>query len=114
MEQEEKISLQDIVKINRRMQRMTILLLSGLFFLLIGISGSLVFTAISSTTNSMMYTLYRYIVVGEYAGAPVDYGSLSAPIILLITIGVILCAAYVFETWREKRKESGNEKKREK
>lgn len=113
-EQEEKISLQDMVKINRRTQRLTILLLSGLFFLLVGAVGALVIAAVSSTTDSIKYMLYRYIAVGEYANVPVDYRRLNAPIILLIAIGVILCAAYAFEVWKERRRENDKEKKQKK
>ena len=103
---EEKISLQDMIKINRRSQKMTILLLSGLFFLMIGALASIFIAALESTTSSIQYMLYRYIAVGQYASAPINYGRLMAPAILLIVMGVILGMAYVIEKWREK---NGNE-----
>lgn len=103
---EEKISLQDMVKINRRNQKLTILLLSGLFFLMIGALASLFIVALENATDSIKYMLYRYIAVGQYTSAPVNYGRLMAPAILLIAIGVILSVAYVIERWREKK---GNE-----
>ena len=103
---EEKISLQDMIKINRRNQKLTILLLSGLFFLMIGALASLFIVALENAADSIKYMLYRYIAVGQYTSAPVNYGRLMAHAILLIAIGVILSVAYVIERWREKK---GNE-----
>ena len=103
MKQEKKISLQDMIKINRRAQRMTILLLSSLFFLVIGILAALFIAAISNTTDSIEYMLYRYIATGQYAYAPVDYWRLILPVISLIGIGIILCMAYIWENRREKK-----------
>lgn len=101
---EEKISLQDMIKINRRNQKQTILLISGLFFLMIGALAALFIAAIQSSTNSIEYMLYRYIVTGQYASAPIDYGRLTAPAILLIAIGVILSMVYMIEKWKEKKR----------
>ncbi|MDE6529306.1 MAG: helix-turn-helix domain-containing protein, partial [Lachnospiraceae bacterium] len=84
---EEKISLQDMIKINQRNQKQTILLISGLFFLIIGALAALFIAAIQSTTSSIEYMLYRYIVTGQYTSAPINYGRLTAPAILLIAIG---------------------------
>lgn len=100
---EEKISLQDMIKINRRNQKQTILLISGLFFLMIGALAALFIAAIQSSTNSIEYMLYRYIVTGQYSSAPIDYGRLTAPAILLIAIGVILSMVYMIEKWKEKK-----------
>ncbi|HHV12809.1 MAG TPA: helix-turn-helix transcriptional regulator [Clostridiales bacterium] len=103
MENEAKISLQDLVKMNRRFQQMTITLISGLFFVLIGVLAALFLKALYSTTSSIEYMLYRYIAVGEYAYAPVDYWKLVMPALLLILIGILLCAAYVFGKWKEEK-----------
>lgn len=100
---EEKISLQDMIKINQRAQKKMVLLLSGLFFLVIGILASLFIAALSSTTNSIEYMLYRYIVTGQYAYAPVNYWRLILPILSLIGIGIALCGAYILENRREKK-----------
>ena len=102
---EEKISLQDMIKINQRNQRQTILLISGLFFLIIGALAAIFIAAIQSTTDSIEYMLYRYIVTGQYASAPINYGRLTAPAILLIAIGVILSMAYVIKKWKEKKRD---------
>lgn len=101
---EEKISLEDMIKINRRNQKMTILLISGLFFLMIGALAVLFIEALQNTTESIAYILYRYIAVGQYSSAPVNYERLMAPAILLIAIGVILSMAYILERWKEKKK----------
>lgn len=102
---EEKISLQDMIKINQRNQKQTILLISGLFFLMIGALAALFIAAIQSSTYSIEYMLYRYIVTGQYSSAPIDYGRLTAPAILLIAIGVILSMVYVIEKWKEKKRD---------
>lgn len=103
MEREKNISLQDMMKINRRTQKMTILLLSGLFFLVIGILAALFIAAISSTTTSIEYMLYRYIVTGQYEYAPVNYWRLILPVLALIGIGIVLCAAYILGNRKEKK-----------
>lgn len=103
MKNEVKISLQDIVKINRRSQQMTVTLISGLFFMMIGVLAALFIGALYSTTSSIEYMLYRYIAVGEYANAPVDYWKLVIPALLLILTGILLCVAYVLGKWKEKK-----------
>lgn len=103
---EDKISLGDMIKINRRTQRMTLLLLVGLFFLVIGILAALFTTALSNSVDSIEYMLYRYIVTGQYAYAPVNYKSLFIPAASLIGIGIVLCAAYIFTYVYENRKET--------
>ena len=81
----------------------TILLLSGLFFLVIGFLAALFIVAISSATTSIEYMLYRYIVTGQYAYAPVNYWRLILPVISLIGIGIVLCTAYILENRKEKK-----------
>ena len=103
MKKEEKISLQDMMKINQRTQKKTILLLSGLFFLVIGIMAGLFITTLSSTTDSIEYILYRYIATGQYEYAPVNYWRVMLPVISLIGIGIILCIAYILENLKEKK-----------
>ena len=49
--------------------------------------------------------LYRYIAVGQYASAPVNYGRLMAPAVFLIFVGVILSMAYVMERRKEKKED---------
>ena len=55
IEQDGKISLQDIVKMNKRMQKRTIILISVLFFLIIGVLAGLVIGALHSITGSIEY-----------------------------------------------------------
>ena len=102
VKKEEKISLQDMMKINQRTQKKTILLLGGLFFLVIGMLAALFIAAISNTTASIEYMLYRYIATGQYAYAPVDYWRLILPAISLVGVGIILCIAYIWENRKEK------------
>ena len=105
VDREERISLQDIVKINRRSQRMTIMLVSGLFFLMIGGLVAIFIGALFHTTTSMEYMLYRYIAVGEYDNMPLNYWKMVSPAIVLIVIGIVLCANFVHEKWKEKKNE---------
>ena len=100
---EEKISLQDMIRINRRTQKKIILLLSGLFFLVIGILAALFIATISITTDSIEYMLYRYIATGQYAYAPISYWRLILPVISLVGIGIVLCIAYIMENRKEKK-----------
>jgi len=103
MEDETKISLQDIVKINKRSQQMTITLMSGLFFLMIGVLIAFFVGALFSAMDSIEYMLYRYIAVGEYAYMPVSYWKMVSPALALIMIGIFLCAIFVLEKWKEKK-----------
>lgn len=105
MEDELKISLEDMVKINKRTQKMTIMLISGLLFLMIGALAALFIAALYSTTGSIEYMLYRYIATGEYANAPIDYWKLVIPALLLIVVGIGLCTVYIFETREDKKNE---------
>ena len=92
-----------MMKITQRTQKKTILLLSGLFFLVIGIMAGLFITTLSSTTDSIEYILYRYIATGRYEYAPVNYWRVMLPVISLIGIGIILCIAYILENLKEKK-----------
>ena len=87
------------------MQRMTILLFSGLLFLMIGILAVLFIAALRSTTASIEYMLYRYMVTGQYTSAPIAYWKLVIPCIALIVIGVVLCVAYMLKKGKEKTKD---------
>ena len=102
----EQLSLKDLLTVNRRLQRMTIMLTGGLFFLMIGALAALFIAALRSTTLSIEYMLYRYIAVGEYAYAPVDYWQLILPAILLTVIGIILCLAYLLERRKDRKQTS--------
>lgn len=102
----EQLSLKDLLTVNGRLQRMTIMLTGGLFFLMIGALAALFIAALRSTTLSIEYMLYRYIAVGEYAYAPVDYWQLILPAILLTVIGIILCLAYLLERRKDHKQTS--------
>lgn len=102
VEREEKISLKDMMKINRRNQKMTILLISSLFFIMIGALAAIFIAALNGMTMNIEYILYRYIATGQYTNTPIDYWRLNTPVILLIIIGIILGMAYVIERWKEK------------
>lgn len=102
---EAKISLQDIVKINKHSQQMTILLISGLLFLMLGALAAFLVGALFSVANSIEYMLYRYIAVGEYAYIPIDYWKIVSPVLASIAAGTLLCVIFVWEKWKEKKNE---------
>lgn len=97
--QEEKtqITLEDMMRINARNRRMNLLLCSGLLFLAISIMIAAFERMLETTTESLAYTLYRYIAVGQYDPAPVNYARLMFPAVLAGIVGVVLCLCYFME-----------------
>lgn len=73
--------------INARNRRMNLLLCSGLLFLAIGIMIAAFERMLETTTESLAYTLYRYIAVGQYDPAPVNYARLMFPAVLAGIVG---------------------------
>lgn len=82
------------MRINARNRRMNLLLCAGLLFLAIGIITAAFVNALEITTESMKYTLYRYMAVGQYASLPVNYVYLMSPAILAGAVGLVLCLCY--------------------
>lgn len=76
---------------------MMLFLISGLICLMTSILIIAFVAALRSTTLSIEYMLYRYIAVGEYANAPVDYLKLILPAILIGLIGILLCLRFLLE-----------------
>lgn len=101
-QKEEQITLEDLIKINRYNRRMTLLLISGLIFIMVSILNFAYVMALQSTTLSTQYMLYRYIVMGQYENAPVDYRKLLLPSVIAGVIGVGLCIYYILKS-RKKR-----------
>lgn len=81
----------DLVKTNLHNRNMMLLLTGGLLFLMMSILSTVFIAALSYTTNSTQYMLYRYIAVGEYASVPVDYLQLLLPSIGSGILGLLLC-----------------------
>lgn len=96
-EEKAQITLEDMIRINARNRRMNLLLCSGLLFLAIGIIIAAFERMLEATTESLAYTLYRYIAVGQYAPAPVNYIRLMVPAILAGIVGVVLCLCFFME-----------------
>lgn len=90
-EEKTQITLEDMMRINAHNRRMNLLLCSGLLFLAIGIIIAAFERMLETTTESLAYTLYRYITRGQYAPAPVNYTRLMFPAILAGIVGVVLC-----------------------
>ena len=94
---DEQITLDDLMKINLHNRKMTLLLISGLIFIMVSILNFAYVIALQSTTLSTQYMLYRYIVTGQYENAPIDYMRLMIPSIIAAAIGVILFISYTIE-----------------
>ena len=58
---EEKITLEDLMKINLHNRKMTLLLIGGLIFVMVSVLNFAHVIALQSTTLSTQYMLYRYI-----------------------------------------------------
>ena len=100
---DEQITLEDLVNINLHNRKMLLLLISGLLFLMVSILNLAYVMALRSATLSTQYMLYRYIVMGQYESAPIDYTMLLIPSIAAGIIGVILCLCYIFYSRKKKR-----------
>lgn len=96
-EKNEQITLEDLMKINLHNRKMTLLLISGLIFLMISILNVIYVTALHCTTSSTQYMLYRYIVTGQYTNAPIDYLQLVLPSVLSGVTGAALCVSYIIK-----------------
>ena len=94
---DEQITLKDLMKINLYSRKMTLLLISGLIFIMVSILNFAYIIALQSTTLSTQYMLYRYIVTGQYENAPIDYMRLMIPSIVAAAVGVILFISYIIE-----------------
>ena len=94
---DEQTTLEDLMKINLHNRKMTLLLISGLIFIMVSILNFAYVIALQSTTLSTQYMLYRYIVTGQYENAPIDYMRLMIPSIIAAAIGVILFISYTIE-----------------
>lgn len=94
----EQITLEDLMKINLHNRKMTLLLISGLIFIMASILNFAYVIALQSTTASTQYMLYRYIVMGQYESAPINYMKLMLPSIIAGLIGLALCVSYIIKS----------------
>ena len=67
------------------------LLISGLLFIMAGILMFTYVLALRNAVESLMYTLYRYITVEEFANASADYRCLLLPAVISGGIGAMFC-----------------------
>lgn len=93
---DEQITLDDLMKMNLHNRKMTLLLISGLLFIMVGILNFAYVTALENTTLSTQYMLYRYIATGRYENVPVNYTALMFPSIIAGGIGLVLLLCCIF------------------
>lgn len=98
-----QITLEDLSRINAHNRKMNILLTGGFVFLAIGIMMLFFVHVLEQTTSSLAYIMYRYMVVGQYVTAPVNYFSMRIPAIFAGIIGVGLCALYFLNNQKNER-----------
>ena len=96
----EQITLDDLVKLNLHNRKMMLLLISGLLFVMASILIFIYVLALRNTASSLMYTMYRYIAVEEFANASADYAGLMIPAVIAGAIGAVLCICYLFKKRR--------------
>lgn len=101
-EEKTQITLEDMVRINAHNRRMNLLLCSGLLFLAIGIIIAAFERMLEATTESLAYILYRYIAVGQYDPAPVNYTRLMFPAILAGIVGGGLMSVLFYGEQKER------------
>lgn len=107
----ERITLEDLTKMNLHNRKMTLLLTGGLIFLMVSVLTAVFVMSLRFTTDSIEYMLYRYIAVGQYAYVPVNYTLLLMPSLGAGITGTILCICYVWENRKGERKEMSHTKK---
>lgn len=100
---DEKITLEDLMEINLHNRKMTLLLTAGLIFIMVGVLTLAFVLAISAATYSTQYMLYRYIVTGKYAYAPISYTQALIPAIVAGMFGILLCVCYLMKNKDGKR-----------
>lgn len=99
----EQISLEDLMKINLHNRRMSLLLISGLIFIMVSILNFVYVMALQSVTLSTQYMLYRYFVTGQYESAPIDFVKLLIPSIGAGIVGCVLFLCYILTGRKNKR-----------
>lgn len=99
----EQISLEDLMKINLHNRRMSLLLISGLIFIMVSILNFVYVMALQSVTLSTQYMLYRYFVTGQYESAPIDFVKLLIPCIGAGIVGCVLFLCYILTGRKNKR-----------
>ncbi|SCZ76261.1 helix-turn-helix transcriptional regulator [Pseudobutyrivibrio xylanivorans] len=100
---EQKLSLEDIMKINKRNQRQTILLISSIVFILVGLLAMLFILGLRAATVSIEYMLYRGLATGQYTSHTLDFSSVFIPAVLLVIVGGILILIGMSDRFRELR-----------
>lgn len=95
--EDEKITLEDLAKINNRNKRNMLLIISSLLCFMIAIMILAVCYAVYSATVSTQYMLYRYIVAGQYANAPAGYGIPAALAAAAAVVGAVLLICCILE-----------------
>ena len=94
---EERITLEDLARINRHSRKITLLFISGVLFLMIAFTIISIILAVRSATLSTRYILYRYITVGEYAGSVANYSVLIVLAIIAAAVGVAFMVYCIVE-----------------
>lgn len=98
---EEQITLEDLTKMNLYNRKMTLLLISGLLFIMAAVLNFAYVKALENTTESTQYMLYRYIATGQYESVPVNYLYLMFPSMILGASGLVLFLCFLFKNGKK-------------
>lgn len=97
-EKDERLILEDLMKINLYNRRMTLLLIAGLIFIVVSVQAVVYIQALRSVTLSTQYMLYRYIVTGNYDYAPIYYMPFLIAALVMGALGMGLCVYYFIKS----------------
>lgn len=86
----QEADIEKLAKMNWEHRKKMLALIIGIIFILMGIVTYLVTYAVNYVGVGLGYTLYRYIVVGEYVSPIVDLSKVKMGVVILIVLGVVV------------------------
>lgn len=100
----QEVNIEELAKMNWEYRKKTLALIIGMILIFLGIVTYLVTYAIECVGAGLGYTLYRYIVIGEYVSPVVDLTKVSLGVIMLIVLGIIIIGVFYWDNVKDKFK----------
>ena len=100
----QEVNIEELAKMNWEYRKKTLALIIGMILIFLGIVTYLVTYAIECVGAGLGYTLYRYIVIGEYVSPVVDLTKVSLGVIMLIVLGIIIIGVFYRDNVKDKFK----------
>lgn len=98
-----RIRFEDLIEIHSDNKRRQLLLIFSIIFLLISMIGAIVISIVNSSTISIQYMFYRYMVTGEYIYATADYFYSYIFAIFSGIVGLVLATLYFIRPMQRKK-----------